>query len=53
MPAEHGADGTFDEFAIFSRVLAPEEIAEMQDTLKLAVEASGKLATTWGRLKGQ
>jgi hypothetical protein len=46
--------GLFDEFAIFNAVLSEEDIKESMNGLqkfKAPVEALGKLAVTWGRIK--
>ena len=50
-------DGMLYEVAIFSVVLAEEDINALMDdglpSLLTAVEPSGKLATTWANLKSQ
>lgn len=44
--------GRVDEVALFDRVLTPAEIRQAMDGgLYLAVQDSGKLATTWGNIK--
>ena len=46
--------GTIDELALFNRELKPDEIETlMEDSVKVfaSVEPTGKLATTWGRIK--
>ena len=42
--------GLIDDLRIYNRVLEANEIAELASGV-LAVEANGKLATTWGHLK--
>ena len=45
--------GMLDEIAIYSRVLTATEIQQdMEKGVVLAVQSKGKLATTWGKLKG-
>ena len=46
-------EGIIDEVAIFSQALTEDEIQDITMNLRdaLAVEASGKLAVTWGTLK--
>ena len=46
----NGADGIIDEISFWARALAENEIQEMMD-VSLDVEAVGKLAVTWGKLK--
>ena len=43
--------GLLDEYYIFSRALAADEISDVMNGALLAVEPEGKLATTWGSLK--
>jgi len=46
--------GIIDEIAIFDDVLSEDDIAEAMDGLqifKASVEASGKLAVTWGKIR--
>ncbi|MFC1717022.1 LamG domain-containing protein [Candidatus Poribacteria bacterium] len=51
----HWMMGTLDEAAIFNEALSEEEIKNIMDNglqaTVLAVSTSGKLATTWGRMK--
>ena len=46
-------DGMIDEVRIYNRVLNEDEVAQnfSAKSNKLAVEPTGKLATTWGRIK--
>ena len=47
-------NGLIDEVTMWNRALSEDEIAELRDTGivdPLAVDASGKLATTWGGLR--
>jgi hypothetical protein len=46
--------GMIDEVAIFNRAISDKEITQIMDGLKntLAVAPKGKLAVTWGSLKG-
>ena len=46
-------EGVLDEVAIFSQALTEDEIRDITMNMRdaLAVEASGKLAVTWGTLK--
>ena len=45
-------DGMVDDAIIFSRALSASEILELMDTdLATAVDAKGKLTSTWARLK--
>ena len=50
MSAANGANGTIDEFKIYSRVLDPDEIKEAMGK-QSAVEFTAKAAITWGELK--
>ena len=43
--------GTIDEVCLFDRVLDDGEIGELMKSNPTAVEASGKIAVTWGQLK--
>jgi len=44
--------GDLDELAIYNRALTEEEIrADMNNGISTAVEAGGKLATTWARVR--
>ena len=46
--------GTMDEAVIYNRALSKDDIVELATKgLTTAVESSGKLATTWGKLKGE
>ena len=49
-PADNGADGVIDEFAIYHRALSAKEI-EMDMRRSAAVEPSHKLTTTWGEIR--
>lgn len=52
IPITNGADGVIDEIAIYTKALTVKEIqADMERSL--AVEATGKLALTWGSLKSR
>lgn len=51
IPFLNGAEGVIDEISFWQRALDEGEIQEMMDT-SLDVEAAGKLAVTWGDLKG-
>ncbi len=44
-------EGKVDEFVMYSRALSKDEIKAVFENDFLAVEAHGKLATTWGKLK--
>ncbi len=46
----NGADGIIDEISFWARALNENEIQEMMD-VSLDVEAVGKLAVMWGKLK--
>lgn len=53
MGGESNFEGIIDEVVIYKRALEPKEIKkDMEEGIKLAVQASGKLATTWGKIKG-
>lgn len=43
--------GMIDEVCLFARVLDEGEIGELMENNLTAVEASGKIAVTWGQLK--
>ncbi len=43
--------GVIDEVAMYDRPLSEDEIQQDMEGAILSVEASGKLATTWGNLK--
>jgi hypothetical protein len=43
--------GQVDEFVMYSRALSKDEVKAIYDNDFLAVEARGKLSTTWGELK--
>ena len=45
--------GIIDEVRLYNRVLNEKEIAAVMESDSLAVEASGKLAVTWGQLKAK
>jgi hypothetical protein len=45
--------GKVDEFVMYSRALPKEEIRAVFENDFLAVDARGKVATTWGRLKSR
>ena len=47
----NGAEGIIDEISFWARALEENEIQDMMD-VSLDVEAVGKLAVTWGELKG-
>jgi len=49
--AEHGADSVIDEFAIYGRVLEPDEIKQDMEELSYHVESRYKLTTVWGKIK--
>ena len=44
-------NGIIDEVAVFNRVLTDAEVQTAMNGDMLAVDANGKLATTWGRLR--
>ena len=47
-------DGTLDEFRILNIAITEEQIQkDMEEGITFAVEATGKLTTTWGRIKTQ
>ena len=46
----NGADGIIDEISFWARALEKNEVQDMMD-VSLDVEAVGKLAVTWGKLK--
>ncbi len=46
-------DGLLDEFYMFNRALEANEIEAVMDNEFLPVEAAGKAATTWARVKSQ
>ena len=48
--AQNGANGTIDEFKVYSRVLEPDEIKAVMEAQQ-AVDPPRKAATTWGKLK--
>lgn len=48
--AENGANGTFDEFRMYSTVLNPDEVVEAMET-GAAVEPLHKAAVIWARLR--
>ena len=51
-PGSENFAGAIDEVAIYNRVLSDAEIMrDMEAVGGAAVEASGKLASTWGELK--
>lgn len=43
--------GKIDEVRVYDRVLTEDEIGAVMESDTLAVEASGKIAVTWGQLK--
>lgn len=43
--------GVIDEVRVYNRELTEEEIGAVMESDTLAVEASGKIAVTWGQLK--
>ncbi len=45
--------GIIDEVRLYNRVLDEDEINAVMESESLAVEASGKIAVTWGKLKGK
>ena len=51
--AKRHFNGRIDEVAIFSRVLSEAEIQKAMEGEVQAVDAVGKLTTTWGALKSQ
>ena len=47
-------DGTLDELRILNVAISEEQIqTDMEDGIAFAVEVTGKLTTTWGRIKTQ
>ena len=47
-------DGSLDELRILNIALTQEQIqADMEDGIAFAVEVTGKLTTTWGRVKAE
>ena len=47
-------DGTLDELRILNVAISQEQIqTDMEDGIAFAVEVTGKLTTTWGRIKTQ
>ena len=52
---KEGYNGIIDHLFLYNRVLAPDEVQRLADGAILAdviaVEASSKLGTTWGRIK--
>jgi hypothetical protein len=51
IPITNGANGVIDEIGVFSKALDEKDIAGFMK-VSLAVEATGKLTTTWGQIKG-
>lgn len=45
--------GLIDEVRLYNRVLDEDEVAAVMESDSLAVEASGKIAVTWGQLKAK
>ena len=45
--------GKIDEVRVYDRALSEAEIAAVMETAVTAVEASGKIAVTWGQLKAK
>ncbi len=45
--------GIIDEVRLYNRVLDEDEIADVMESDSLSVEASGKIAVTWGKLKSR
>ena len=43
--------GKIDEVRLYNRVLDEDEIAAVMESGSLSVEASAKIAVTWGQLK--
>lgn len=43
--------GIIDEVRLYNRVLDEDEVAAVMESESLAVDASGKIAVTWGELK--
>lgn len=48
---DHLGAGAIDELGIFNKALTEEEIKELMNKSKFAVEPTTKLATTWGHIK--
>lgn len=46
-------DGTLDELRILNIAITEEQIQEDMEGITFAVEVTGKLTTTWGRIKTQ
>ena len=47
-------DGTLDELRILNIAISEEQIqTDMEDGIAFAVEVTGKLTTTWGRIKSE
>lgn len=47
-------DGTLDELRILNIAITEEQIQkDMEEGITFAVEVTGKLTTTWGRIKTQ
>ena len=44
-------NGAIDEVAVWNRALTEDEIEQSMGDLAAAVDPSGKLATTWARVK--
>ena len=44
-------DGTLDELRILNIAITEEQIQEDMEGISFAVEVTGKLTTTWGRVK--
>jgi hypothetical protein len=51
----HFYNGLMDEVAVFNRALKPDEIKQAMEGMGslLAVQSSGKLTTTWGRIRSE
>ena len=45
--------GKIDEVRVYDRALSEAEVASLMETHVTAVEASGKIAVTWGQLKAK
>ena len=52
-PHEYFYKGKIDEVRVYNRELDEDEIAAVMESESLAVEASGKIAVTWGQLKAK
>ena len=51
-PGDYFLKGVVDEVYVIKKTLNEEEIAQlMSDQYKVAVEARGKLASTWGSIR--